>query len=192
MVTFRRLAKDSSGACQNAVIAMEKWDNTIKELRLAIFEKQQVPPPAPAVPVPEPELPLSALVLHSHNYYLVSALIPSLQHPFWGSVLSCEACLRRFYKCLTSSASGSVDWTLLRSQPGMQYLTLLLSKFEYNQGQLSAITSPQSAVDMNSYFAAAVAVSSLPHSKHWEFSNRPRVSASSSMPTNPPATLTST
>lgn len=160
MVTFRRLAKDSSGACQNAVIAMEKWDNTIKELRLAIFEKQQVPPPAPAVPVPEPELPLSAIAHYTHMYYLVPSLVPSLQHPFWESLLSCEACVRRFYKCLTSSASGSVDWTLLQSQAGMRYQTLLLSKFEYNEGQLSTITSPRSATDMKKYFGITVAVSS--------------------------------
>lgn len=160
METLGPGAVRSSKACQDAEAAIKKWDEMIGVLRRAVLDKQGAPPVMIA-----PNLglePTTFSLPFPEGWFPNVSSAPNLAHPFWRSALSCEACVRRFHKSLTSGDGNSPDWTFLQSPTGEQYLTVLLSKFEDNARFLSSLTDTQSLMGFPTYFNDTITVS-LPH-----------------------------
>lgn len=140
------MAKESLTYCEEAQQELKKWDGMIKELRGNVLRQQggtQRPsaPVAPVPLVPTPSYPEPDPVVSILNFAAVDVSCgphrPTLAHAYWVIAPSVEACLRRFYKCLTSGGDRP-DWVLLQSQVGVTYLDALLSKFESNEPHLSS------------------------------------------------------
>lgn len=143
METLGTGAIRSSQACQGAEAAINEWDEMIGVLRRALLDRQEGvrPPPAPIAPLLERDPSILSIPFPT-DWTLCVAFVPNLEHPYWEAALSCEACLRRFYKSLTSGDGNTPDWTLLESPSGVRYLSVLTLKFKANTFFLMSLTTP--------------------------------------------------
>lgn len=189
------MAKESFTYCEEAQEELKKWDGMIKELRGNVLRQQggTQRPAAPAAPVPfvptpyypEPDPVVSILNFGSFglNY---APYRPNLAHAYWVIAPSVEACLRRFYKCLTSAADHP-DWVLLESQAGVTYLDGLLSKFERNEPHVLSYTTPHYLALLKTHFSGSLTVNPSPSPSHCTFADAPSTYAHLSVMEGMPA-----
>lgn len=105
-----------------------EWDALLMELRQTVLAKQEGGQPGPPAAIPYAPDPESAVSSLPFPVYHFTDTLP-VTHAYWQVAPDTEACLRRFYTCLTSGPGGGFRWALLESTAGIQYLTILRSKF---------------------------------------------------------------
>lgn len=119
------------------------WESSVTQLRRAIMDTQiRHPDPVPVPPQASPARP----VVHMRNmpafYPAPEATISAMARapaddPFWRALPQMEAYLRRVYKAYSSGADRGVNWPVVTSVVGQEYLRDLRGKINAAQNALN-------------------------------------------------------